>query len=118
MIHTDQRYFQEIFYQLLSHVLKRADKGCIEFGYRLLENDQFCFYVNDPGISQPMQAINSHDTHEITLSLLCVKELVKHLGGITWIESTPDKISSYWFTVDIQPSNNSLQSDPANLGTG
>lgn len=115
MIHTDQKYFQEIFHHLLSHVLKQADKGCIEFGYKLLENDQFCFYVNDTGTSQISQAINGHDSHETNLSLLCVKELVKQLGGKTWIESTPDQISSYWFTVDIQPANHSMQTEPENL---
>ena len=83
MIHTDQRYLQEIFHHLLSHVLKRADKGCIEFGYKLLENDQFCFYVNDPGTSQSRPAMNGQNSHETTLSLLCVKELVKQLGGKT-----------------------------------
>jgi len=115
MIHTDPRYFQEIFYHLLSHVMKVADKGCIEFGYKLLENDQFCFYVNDPGPTHPRQAINGLDSHETNLSLLCVKELVKQLGGKTWIESNPNQISSYWFTVDLQPANHSAQPDPANL---
>ena len=118
MIHTDQRYFQEIFYHLFSHVLKQADKGCIEFGYKLLENDQFCFYVNDPGSSQPGQAKNGLDSHETNLSLLCVKELVKQLGGKTWIESTPDQISSYWFTVDIQTANHTLQTESATAETG
>ncbi|MEE9462782.1 MAG: hypothetical protein V3V53_13170, partial [Bacteroidales bacterium] len=68
MIHTNQKYFQEIFYHLLNHVLKQADKGCLEFGYKLLENDQFCFYVNDTGTSQLRQAINGHDSHETNLS--------------------------------------------------
>ncbi len=118
MIHTDQRYFQEIFYHLLNHVLKQSDKGCIEFGYKLLEDDQFCFYVNDPGSTQPMQAKNGYDSHETNLSLLCVKELVKQLGGKTWIESTPAQISSYWFTVDIQPKNHSIQTESAKPETG
>ena len=118
MIHTDQRYFQEIFHHLLSHVLKQADKGCIEFGYRLFENDQFCFYVNDPGSSQFRQTKNGHDSHETNLSLLFVKELVKQLGGKTWIESTPDQISSYWFTVDIQTANHTMQTESATAETG
>jgi CheY-like chemotaxis protein len=112
MIHTDQRYFQEIFYHLLNHVLKQADKGCIEFGYKLFDNDQFCFYVNDPGPSRDKQAMNGNDTHETNLSLLCVKELVKQLGGKTWVESTPDQTSSYWFTVDIQPSDQNMHTEP------
>jgi CheY-like chemotaxis protein len=118
MIHTDQRYFQEVFHHLLGHVLKRSDKGCIEFGYKLLENDQFCFYVNDTGSAQPKPSMNHHDSHETALSLLCVKEVVKRLGGKTWIESTPDKISSYWFTVDLQPANTTMHTEPANLETG
>ena len=111
MIHTDQRYFQEIFYHLLSHVLKRANKGCIEFGYKLLEDDQFCFYVNDPGSSASPET-NGYDSHETSLALLCVKELVKQLGGKTWIESTPDQLSSYWFTVDLQPADTGMETNP------
>jgi len=116
MAHTDQRYFQEIFYHLLNHVLKRADTGRIEFGYKLIENDQFCFYVNDPGPSKSGQDINSSDSHETNLSLLCVKELVKQLGGKTWIESTPEQISTYWFTVDIQSTHQSMQTEPEKPG--
>jgi CheY-like chemotaxis protein len=118
MIHTDQRYFQEIFYHLFNHVLKQVNKGCIEFGYKLLENDQFCFYVNDPGNSQPVQSNNGFDSHETNLSLLCVKELVKQLGGKTWIEASPDQISSYWFTVDMQPVNHSMHTESAKPETG
>jgi CheY-like chemotaxis protein len=105
MIHTDQRYFEEIFHHQLGHALKRADEGCIEFGYKLLENDQFCFYVNDPGTSQKGDQFNCMGSKETSLPLLCVRELVKQLGGRTWIESTQDHVSSYWFTVDIQPAS-------------
>ena len=112
MIHTDQRYFQEIFYHLLNHVLKQVDQGCIEFGYKLLENDQFCFYVNDPCPTRLRQTNNGHDSHETNLSLLCVKELVNRLGGKTWVEYTPDQISSYWFTLDLKPAQISQQNEP------
>ncbi len=47
-----------------------------------------------------------------------MKELVKQLGGKTWIESTPAQISSYWFTVDIQPKNHSIQTESAKPETG
>jgi CheY-like chemotaxis protein len=112
MIHTDQRYFGEIFHHLLSHVLRSADKGCIEFGYKLLEHDHFCFYVNDlckPASQQPFKNLDPQQTN---LSLLCVKELVKQLGGKTWIESTPDDVLSYWFTVDIRSANPGRESVP------
>ncbi len=118
MIHTDPKYFQEIFYHLLNHILKKANQGCIEFGYKLLENDQFCFYVIDPAASQSGYNVNGQDSHETALSLLCVKELVKQLGGRTWIESANGKASSYWFTVDIQPANSSMQSETDNIEPG
>ena len=117
MIHTDQRYFQEIFYHLLNHVLKRADKGCIEFGYKLLENDQCCFYVNNPAYPQPIQTKDGLHSHETNLSLLCVKELVKQLGGKTWVETSPDQISSYWFMVDLQPADHGVDTGPDKLET-
>jgi CheY-like chemotaxis protein len=112
MIHTDPRYFQELFYHLLNNVLRQADNGCVEFGYKLLGYDQFCFYVNDPGPCQPNDSISGYHSEETNLSLLCVKELVKQLGGKTWIESKADEVSSFWFTIDIYPPEPCLSSKP------
>ncbi len=113
MVHTDPVKIQGIFDSLLDHLVKRKNKGNIEFGYKLGRDDQLSFYVKDP-----LPASTTFDwtekEYDAEADLVAeISESLQELGGRIWIENRPDACRTFWFTMDIRPPQRYRKKDDA-----
>jgi len=120
-IYTDKSKITQILTILLSNALKFTHKGFVEFGYTLVEMDgrpsqQIQFYVKDTGIG-----INPEEQNKIFerfrqadfsisqkyggtgLGLSISKGFIELLGGKIWVESEPEKGSTFFFSIPYNP---------------
>ncbi len=124
---TDEIRLRQILINLLGNALKFTEKGTIEFGYQLRENDVL-FYVKDTGCGIPIekyeevfkrfhQAASSNEKlHGGTgLGLAISKACALILGGDIWVESIVGKGSTFYFTIDkkigAMPKGSTVSSD-------
>lgn len=110
---TDSSMFNSILTNLIKNAIKYSDKGNIEFGYTLTEQEnKLEFYVKDTGIGIPREKfddifnrfvqVDIGDTRAAQgsgLGLAITKAYVEILGGEIWLESEVDKGSSFYFTL-------------------
>ena len=103
---------------MLRNALKFTEKGYIEFGITEIkdaENKYFQFYVKDTGIGidkKNHEAIFNifrqiDDTHTrkfggMGLGLSLAKKTIEVLCGKIWVESEPNKGSTFFFTLPVQ----------------
>lgn len=111
-IATDKVKLRQIFINLFTNAFKFTNKGRIVGGCKSNENAQLVFFVSDTGIGIPP------DKHQYVferfsqlpkgesrlyggtgLGLPIVKGLVDLLGGNIWLESEPDKGTTFYFTI-------------------
>lgn len=108
---TDGVRLRQIFTNLLDNAFKFTEKGIIEFGFSIRE-DNMEFYVSDTGCGIPKdkadlvfkrfgQVNNSNQkVYKGTgLGLSISKNLVELLGGRMWLESVEGKGSCFYFTI-------------------
>ena len=117
---TDKTKLTQILSNLLINALKFTQHGFIEFGYNL-RNNEVEFYVKDSGIGiktdmqeKIFERFRQADkTIHITyggsgLGLSISKAFVELLDGKIWLQSEPEKGSTFYFTIPYKPS---LESD-------
>ncbi len=122
-IYTDRAKIIKILTNLLTNALKFTHCGSIEFGYTLVEMQniaslQLQFYVKDTGIGIPFDQREKifECFHQADLSitrkyggnglgLSISKGFVELLGGEIWVESVPEKGSTFNFTIPYKPVN-------------
>jgi PAS domain S-box-containing protein len=115
VIRTDKTKVAQILSNLLNNAVKFTSKGCIEFGYVLLDGN-LEFYVQDSGIGIPNEyhhlVFERFRQAEIELSrkyggtglgLSISQKLVELLGGKIWLTSEPGKGSVFYFTLPYNP---------------
>jgi len=131
-ISTDPNRFRQIVSNLINNALKFTDEGFIEFGYTICKitdsnkhkisvdaahNQAFLqFYVKDTGIGiraekigeifnrfGQVHQINNRNVGGTGLGLTISKSLVELLGGSIWVESQPEKGSTFYFSIPYQP---------------
>lgn len=103
-------HLQQVFQNLIGNAIKFNDKpqGKISIGCTI-ENSFYRFSVTDngPGIEaryfekifQIFQTLKTRDEQENTgVGLAIVKKIVESYGGQVWLESTPGKGSTFYFT--------------------
>ena len=122
-IETDKTKMIQILTNLMTNALKFTQHGFVEFGYSILgangnSSPQLQFYVKDTGIGidpalqnlifdRFRQADKSIQLNYggTGLGLAISKAFVELLGGKIWVESEPEKGSTFYFTVPYKPVN-------------
>jgi PAS domain S-box-containing protein len=117
LILTDKVKLKQIFINLISNAFKFTDQGRIECGCKFDTNHNLLFYVTDTGIGIPadkhqfvferfvqLQQVTKKNIGGTGLGLPIVKALVNLLGGQVFLESAPDKGSTFSFTIPYKPS--------------
>jgi CheY-like chemotaxis protein len=114
---SDKVKINQILSNLISNAIKFTSKGIIKVSYQLF-SDEITFSVKDSGIgiSAEMQSKIFDRFRQAELDLtrqyggtglgLSISEkLVKLLNGDIWLESTPQKGSTFYFKVPCERSN-------------
>ena len=115
IIKTDNEKLYSILINLVKNAIKYTKEGTIEVGYNLKTKSipfELEFFVKDTGIGIPknkhavifdrfIQAeITDRSAIEGTgLGLAITKAYVEMLGGKIWVESEPEKGSTFFFTI-------------------
>jgi signal transduction histidine kinase len=97
---------------LISNALKYAKNGVPPVIIITVkeDTDNWLFTIKDNGIGIKQEFFNKifiifqrlHTRHEISgtgLGLAISKKIVENLGGKIWVESEPDKGSTFYFTI-------------------
>ncbi len=116
LIKLDHHRVQQIINNLISNAIKFTQKGTIELGCFLSENDKLKFYVKDTGIgiSPENQSIIFDRFRQVEetsqrkyggtgLGLTISKALVTLMEGEIWVESALNQGSTFYFTIPIEP---------------
>lgn len=115
IIKTDETKLRQILTNLIGNALKFTDQGMVEFGCRQ-SGSMLEFFVTDTGVGIPpemhgviferFRQANMNPKKEYRgngLGLAISKAYIELLGGTIWLESTPGKGSTFWFTIPYQP---------------
>jgi len=106
MVHTDPEKVQIIFDTILNYVIHHLTEGSIEFGYKLGREELLSFYVNEPYSLVPDQSRFESEFNAEAELISALRETLSDLKGRIWIDKNPEKGRTFWFTLDIQPSEN------------
>lgn len=120
IIITDKEKLYAILMNLIKNAVKFTSTGTIKFGYKK-QNKDFLFFVKDSGKGIPeeqqeyifqrfRQGSESHarNYEGAGLGLSISKAFAEMLNGKIWLESTPYKGSTFFFTIQAnQEVNNS-----------
>ncbi len=120
---TDPKRFKQIFSNLLDNALKFTEKGTIEFGYTIEENNLLCF-VKDTGIGfskeqseyifEPFRQADHSSTRKhggTGLGLTLAQKLVELLGGKIDVEAEKNNGASFYFTIPLELSEDHLETN-------
>ena len=117
-IYSDQTRFRQILANLINNAIKFTEKGSIEVGVTIVDDDVLKFYVKDSGIgisesehenifkrfrqvSDTKERLNEGNGLGLSIS----KALVELLGGTISMESKIGEGSVFYFTIPLNPDN-------------
>jgi CheY-like chemotaxis protein/anti-sigma regulatory factor (Ser/Thr protein kinase) len=107
---TDEIKVEHVLMNLIENALKFTSKGHVEFGYRVRGNN-LEFYVEDTGtgipddlreeLLRPLYTDGDQDRHTSIsgLGLSFARTYVELLGGKFWLDSKPNKGSTFYFSI-------------------
>ena len=111
---TDPKRFKQIFTNLLDNAFKFIEKGKVEFGYTLDNNNLICF-VKDTGIGisrehtkyifEPFRQADDSSTRKFGgtgIGLTLTKKLVELLGGKIHVEAEKNKGANFYFNIPFE----------------
>ncbi len=109
---TDGHRLKQIFVNLVGNAVKFTDRGFVEFGYSMLDDQFVQFYVKDTGIGLPkgkegdiFNRFSKYNNDKERLyggtgiGLSIAKHLVELMGGEIWVESEPLVGTTFYFTL-------------------
>jgi two-component system CheB/CheR fusion protein len=121
-IQTDKYRLLQVFYNLLDNAIKFTEKGCIELGYRKINNSNVLFFVKDSGIGLQDDTADSifdafaryqhnelYDKRGLGLGLSICKGMVELMQGEIWVESNQFKGSVFNFALPLEYNNKRKQ---------
>ncbi len=112
LVYTDQFRLTQVLSSLLSNAIKFTNRGIIEFGYIMRDDEKLQFFVKDSGKGILAEKANSifnkfekldEDygcTEGVGLGLTLAQGIIRLLGGEIWVESNIFKGSTFNFTID------------------
>jgi PAS domain S-box-containing protein len=113
---TDPFRLRQVLSNLIGNATKFTERGYIEFGYLLKDAETIEFIVRDTGLGiapskqkdifQRFSQVDNSNTRKYGgtgLGLAISKNIVEIMGGNIWLESEPDKGSSFYFTLPFNP---------------
>jgi PAS domain S-box-containing protein len=125
VIMTDPFRLKQVLSNLIGNAIKFTERGHIEFGYLLKDNETIEFIVRDTGmgiatgkqkdIFQRFSQVDNSNTRKYGgtgLGLAISKHIVEIMGGQIWLESEPNKGSSFCFTLPFVPVYSAEISEP------
>jgi PAS domain S-box-containing protein len=112
---TDETKLTQIITNLLNNALKFTHKGYIEMGYTFRANE-IEFFIKDSGIGiakeaheiiferfQQAEASTGYNYGGTGLGLSISKSYSQMLGGRLWVESEPEKGSTFFLSIPYYP---------------
>ena len=112
MILTDGHRLKQILINLVGNAIKFTERGYVEFGYVLNDDQNLQFYVKDTGIGLPRGKENeifdrfskfNNDQRRLYggtgIGLSIAKHLVELMGGDIWVNSEPLVGTTFYFSV-------------------
>lgn len=113
---TDPRKLKTILSQLIENAIKFTEKGSVEFGYQITNNDELTFHVKDTGIGIPSAKMDhiydrfcqAEDTHTkkysgLGIGLTISKHLAGMLGGRIEIHSAEGSGTEVYLSLPYKP---------------
>jgi len=112
-IYTDSGRLHQLLSNIINNSLKNTEKGFIEFGYNLIENNKILFYVKDTGKpftkeelknifeklkNKELSLVNPQE-ERIDLGLTIAKYIVNLLKGKIWVESDDKTGTTFFITI-------------------
>ena len=110
----DEQRIAQVFLNLVGNAIKFTDEGEVSIEVAT-SNSSFLVSVSDtgPGLSKDDQQGIFEEFHQVDgsstrekggtgLGLSIAKRIVEMHGGSIWVESTPGKGSTFWFTLPIR----------------
>jgi PAS domain S-box-containing protein len=120
---TDDSKIRQVFNNLISNAIRFTQKGEIEVGYQL-KKEVMEFFVKDTGIGIPPQLhkkiFERFSQAEITISqkyggtglgLAIAKANIELCGGNIWLDSTPGKGTTFYFTLPYTQSRSDVNGE-------
>lgn len=110
-IHTDPKRIEQVLANFASNAAKFTDKGHIEIGYKITDDNSIRFYVEDTGIGIPkdMQSTIFERFTKVNafsqgagIGLDICQAIMEHLGGKIGVDSKVGKGSTFWFELEIE----------------
>jgi signal transduction histidine kinase/ligand-binding sensor domain-containing protein len=116
ILHTDQGRVKQIFSNLINNAIKFTDQGSITFGFEYSDDPtKITCFVKDTGIGiskenrkklfqrfHKIEPMSSRVHRGTGLGLSISKNLCELLGGKIWLESEPEKGSTFYFTLPLK----------------
>lgn len=120
-IFTDQTRLQQVLSNLITNSMKFTDKGSIEFGYHISNNEQLQFYVKDTGTGIGKEAslgiferfvqdkmTLQRNSKGSGLGLAISKSIIKLLDGNIWLDTEKGYGTTVYFTIPIDDINKEI----------
>ncbi|MFC2137575.1 two-component regulator propeller domain-containing protein [Bacteroidota bacterium] len=117
-IYSDKHKIRQILLNLLDNAFKFTEKGYIEFGIELPDDNQVLFYVKDTGIGISKEIVDvvfdrfykgesqARKLYRGTgLGLAISKRLAELLGGDLWVDSELGKGTTFYLKILINEFN-------------
>lgn len=114
-VYSDRKKLHRILVSLIDNALKFTDKGIVEFGYTISENNILIFHIDDSGIGvderenellfgkfNKLNYVFNRENKGLGLGLCIARDLIKVLGGEIWFESNLYGGTTFKFTIPIE----------------